>query len=302
MDRDLTHSYTGYLLRAREEMRLRNYSPKTIKNYLGCLFKYFQFLMDVGIGRSAQASNHQGLEPKNNTQGIWRPASHREFVKQFLLIKHSKGDAPQTISLYLNAIKFFYHQVLNFPERITLVYPKRTKKLPVILSRNEISTLLHALKNMKHKLLLALTYGSGLRVSEAVKLIMRDIDLERGVIHVRGGKGNRERLTIFPEKLMMDFQKLFLCKKADEYVFESERGGRLTERTAQKIFEQAKKRAGIEKPATFHSLRHSFATHLLENGTDIRFIQELLGHRNVTTTQIYTRVTGLSIRNIKSPL
>ena len=115
-------------------------------------------------------------------------------------------------------------------------------------------------------------------------------------------KGKKDRITIFPERIENDIQNLIAGKNSDDYLFESERGGRLTERTAQKIFENALKKSGIQKDATFHSLRHSFATHLLENGVDVRYVQVLLGHQNIRTTQIYTKVTNPAIKNIKSPL
>jgi len=157
-------------------------------------------------------------------------------------------------------------------------------------------------QNFKHRLLLALAYSAGLRVSEVVRLRAPDIDLGGLTVIVRQGKGKKDRLTVISSTLAPELQKIMAGKEANDYVFASERGGRLTETSAQKVFYQALIRAGIKKPATFHSLRHSFATHLLENGTDVRYVQELLGHANIRTTQIYTHVTNPAIRNIKSPL
>lgn len=156
--------------------------------------------------------------------------------------------------------------------------------------------------NTKHRMMLAVAYAAGLRVSEVVNLKVKDVDLSGLTIMVRQGKGKKDRMTVISETLLPELSELVKGKKGEEYVFESERGGKLTEATAQKVFGQALERAGIKKPATFHSLRHSFATHLLENGTDVRFVQELLGHANIRTTQIYTHVTNPMIRNIKSPL
>ena len=128
------------------------------------------------------------------------------------------------------------------------------------------------------------------------------LNLEELTIHLKNAKGKKDRITIFPEKIKKELRVLVMSKNPDDYVFISERGGKLSERTLQKIFEKALKRAGIKKDATFHSLRHSFATHLLENGVDVRYVQELLGHQSIRTTQIYTKVTNPSIKNIKSPL
>ncbi len=156
--------------------------------------------------------------------------------------------------------------------------------------------------NLKHRTLLAITYAAGLRVSETVRLRVQDIDLNGLTVTVRQGKGKKDRLTVFSAVLAPEIQKCMVGKEGSDYLFASERGGRLVEATAQKVFYQAMRRVGIIKPATFHSLRHSFATHLLENGTDVRFVQELLGHANIRTTQIYTHVTNPSLKNIKSPL
>ena len=150
--------------------------------------------------------------------------------------------------------------------------------------------------------MVALAYAAGLRVSEVVKLKVSDLDAEELTLTVRQGKGKKDRLTIISSKIAEDLEQLIKGKRGGDYIFESERGGRLTEMSAQKVFYTALKKAGIKKPASFHSLRHSFATHLLENGVDVRYVQELLGHANIRTTQIYIKVTNPSLKNIKSPL
>ncbi len=271
-----------YLDKTEEELKLRNYSRKTIRSYLLCLQKYIDFL-------TKNSSTIKGL-------------TSEEKVRKFLLPHQERGDAGQTINLYLNAIKFFYREILKSGEKIDLKFSKTSKRLPEVLSRLEIEKLLAVIGNKKHKLLIALSYGAGLRVSEAVNLKVKDIDLEELTIHLREAKGKKDRLTIFSEKLKNELNEAMADKNSNDYVFASERGGKLTERTAQKIFENAFKKAGVKKPATFHSLRHSFATHLLENGVDVRYVQELLGHANIRTTQIYTKVTNPSLKNIKSPL
>jgi len=267
-----------YLEKIKQELRLRNYSFKTIKAYLGCLREYFEF-------------------KKLNLEKI-----DEEKIKQFLLDKQDKNYSSQTINLYLNAIKFFYREVLKLPQRINLKFAKRSKKLPIVLSREEIKNIIEVIRNPKHKLLISLAYGAGLRISEIVSLKVKDVNLEELTIHLKNAKGKKDRITIFPEKIKNDLQGLIAGKNPNDYVFESERGGKLTERTAQKVFENALQTAGIKRDATFHSLRHSFATHLLENGVDVRYVQELLGHRNIRTTQVYTQVTNPKLKNIKSPL
>jgi site-specific recombinase XerD len=266
------------LTKIKDELRLRNYSRRTIDAYLTCLSDYFRYIKSV---------------QKNPDIGL---------IKKYLLEKQEKGQSSQTINLYLNAIKYFYREIFKNNIPINIKFAKTSNKLPVVLSRLEIEKIIHSIENKKHKLLVSLSYGAGLRVSEAVNLKVRDVNLDELTIHLKGAKGNKDRLTIFPEKLKADMSELMALQHGNEYFFESERGGKLTSRTAQKVFENALAKAQIQKEATFHSLRHSFATHLLENGVDVRYVQELLGHQNIRTTQLYTKVTNPSIRKIKSPL
>ena len=260
------------------ELKLRNYSPKTIRVYTACLREYFLFA----------GSNHRRLQT-----GI---------IRTFLLGKHEKGYASQTVNLYLNAIKFFYHQIARVYQKIDIHFAKRSQKLPVVLSREEIRKIIDSILNAKHRLLISLAYGAGLRISEAVSLRVKDLQLGEGTLHIKEAKGKKDRLTLLPEKLLADLSARAAGKSGDEYVFESERGGRLTSRTASKVFADALRKTGIQKDATFHSLRHSFATHLLENGTDVRYVQVLLGHANIRTTQLYTQVTTRALQKIASPL
>jgi len=266
------------LMKVRNELRLRNYSPKTVQNYLACLRGYFGYL---GFG-------YQFCDVQK--------------IRSFLLKKQDDGFAPQTVNLYLNAIKFYYYQTLGVSQKINVRFAKRTKKLPVVLTREEIERLINCINNRKHKVLIALAYGAGLRVSEVVSLKVKDIRLDELTLHIRQAKGKKDRLTLLSVKLIDDLWYLMKGKDMNDFVFDSQRGGRLTTRTAGKIFEKAILKVGIQKDATFHSLRHSFATHLLENGTDIRYVQVLLGHNNIQTTQKYTKVTNPQLRKIKSPL
>lgn len=267
-----------YLKKLNDELRLRNYSPKTIKSYSSGVAEY--------------------LRAKQNNLGL----VDVDFIKQYLLSKIDKGASSQSVNQKLQAINFFCWNVLKFNGKINIKFAKTPSKLPIVLSRNEIQLILTVINNEKHNLLVAIAYSGGLRVSEIINLKVKDISLAELTIHLKGAKGNKDRITILPEKLVKNIEKLISNKDRNDYVFSSERGGKLTERTAQKIFENALKKCHINKEATFHSLRHSFATHLLENGVDVRYVQELLGHANIRTTQIYTKVTNPSLKKIKSPL
>ena len=210
--------------------------------------------------------------------------------------------SPYTLNQYHAAYKLYSTKILKDKWNVPFPYYKRHKKLPVTLLRSEIARLIDATNNAKHKLLLALAYGAGLRVSEVINLKMEDLNFDGLYLVVRGGKGGKDRMSIIPRKIVEDLEEMMTGKAHNDYLFESERGGKLTTRTAEKVFEMAARRAGLTHTASFHSLRHSFATHLLENGVDIKYIQELLGHRSITTTQIYTHVARNRLRMIKSPL
>lgn len=268
----------AFLEKTEIELKYRNYSYQTIKTYLNCLGIFFDY---IGNG----FDNFDELKIKNYLAGL-----------------RDRGLTGQTVNVHLNAIKFFYEEVVKTPFKLDLRFARRPKRLPVILSRDEIAKIIAAIANLKHRLMIALSYGAGLRVSEIINLRVKDIDLEGLQLHVKEGKGNKDRITVFPEKLKNEILQFIAGKRFDEILFASERGGKLTKRTAQIIFSRAMKKAGLFNDATFHSLRHSFATHLLENGVDVRYVQALLGHANIRTTQIYTHVTNPGIRNIKSPL
>lgn len=266
-----------YLKKLEDELRLRRYSPKTVKSYTACVAEYLR----------AKQTDFDKVDV--------------DFIKKFLLIKIDKDMSSQTVNQSLQAINFFCWNILKFHGKIDIRFAKTPSKLPIVLSRDEIKSVLKAITNEKHRLMIALAYSGGLRVSEIVNLKIKDLNLSELTIHVKGAKGNKDRITILPQKLIANIQKIILSRDFNDFVFASERGGKLTQRTAQKVFENALKKSGIKKDATFHSLRHSFATHLLENGVDVRYVQELLGHANIRTTQIYTQVTNPKLKNIKSP-
>lgn len=258
-------------------LRLRNYSPKTRKAYLLYINEYIRFSKNAGIKNKQKA------------------------IEEFLLDKHRRKQSPQTINLALNAVKFLYAEVLKDPQKIDLKFAKRSKKLPIVLSRSEIQKIIDATDNPKYKLMISLGYACGLRVSEVINLRVSDLNIDELTVHIKEAKGKKDRISVLPEKLKNDLHNIVAGKDLNEYVFNSNRRGNLITTSLQRMFRKSLVRAKINKPATFHSLRHSFATHLLENGTDVRYVQALLGHSNIRTTQIYTQVTNPKLRNIQSP-
>lgn len=270
------------------ELKLRNYSPRTVRSYLTYLKEYLNFVVNLKKRENVIVGNI-------------------EMIKDFLIKKHEDKYSPQTVNLALNAVKFFYRNVVGISTPIRIKCAKKSLKIPAVLSKNEILRILGSIGNQKHRLMLALAYGAGLRVSEVVKLKIQDLNFEQNLISVQEAKGRKSRVTIMPKTIKDELKKFVFWRNKERYVFESNRvksarGRRLTTRTAQKVFENALIRTGVNRQASFHSLRHSFATHLLENKVDIRFVQELLGHKDIRTTQIYTRVSSNAIREIASPL
>lgn len=260
------------------ELKYRNYSPKSIKVYTTCL-KYFL------------------QKTKKEAKDIWS-----DEIIDFLIFLQNSKKSPKTINLYKEAIKFFYREVLKSKKEIDIKFSREAKKLPIVLTHNEIQNILDNILNKKHKLIIALSYSSGLRVSDVINLKVKDFDIENLTIHIKSSKWDKDRITIFSEKIKNDILNLSAWKNWNDLLIESERWWKLTTTTLQKIFKNALKKSGIKKEATFHSLRHSFATHLLESWTDIRYIQELLWHSNIKITQIYTKVMNPNLKNIKSPL
>lgn len=197
------------------------------------------------------------------------------------------------------ALRFFHENVLNesFKERIPLA--KKSSKLPIVLNKEEISRMIKVTENPKHRLLVMFLYYSGLRVSELINIKWQDIDFERELIHLKVTKGSRDRVIFFHKQLK---DALAYGRGYSGLVFISERGRQYNKRTIQLIVKDAARKAEINKRVTPHILRHSFATHLLEAGADIRYIQQLLGHKNLQTTQIYTHVANKNIKNLASLL
>ena len=248
------------------ELKLRGFSKNTIEAYLRYNKKFLEYIKDSKVSE--------------------------EKIKEYLAELISKGLSAKSLNLVRAALLFYYNQVLGYNFEVKT--PKIEKKLPIVLTKNEIKKLLEYSTSKKSKLIIKTLYSTGLRVSELVNLKVNDI--QEGFIIVKKGKGNKQRKTIIDENLKKD-----LLLIADKYVFHN-KGKPLTPRNIQKIISETAKRAGINKKVTPHVLRHSFATHLLESGTNIRVIQELLGHENLQTTQIYTHISEEELSKVKNPL
>jgi site-specific recombinase XerD len=228
-----------------------------------------------------------------------------EIVRKYSYYLLSQQRSASYVNQAISAIKFYLEHVCGqVGEKPMYVRPKKENKLPNVLSQAEVIRILKHVTNRKHRAILSLTYSSGLRVSEVVRLRWTDFDPERRTLRVRQGKGKKDRLTVLSETAYEIFQQYFQAEQPKgQWLFPGQTpGSHLTERTVQKVFEKALQNSQIAKEVTLHSLRHSFATHLLEGGTDIRYIQELLGHKRLQTTEIYTHVAIKDVRRIQSPL
>ncbi len=263
------------------ELKLKGYSQKTRKAYLRHVQHFFRIFRH---------------DPK--TLGIIE-------VKTYIgaLVDGNKISSSY-INQVISALKFMFRYVLLRSDELdNLPRPKKKKSLPVVLSEQEVYRILKALDNLKHRTLLFLIYSSGLRVSEVVRLKLKDIDKERRLIHIREAKGRKDRFTILSQVSLSILQDYLKQYHHDDWLFPGAvKDKHLSERSVQIIFEKACLKARIKKNVSVHSLRHSFATHLLEGGTDLRYIQALLGHSRPETTQIYTHVSTKSLGRIQSPL
>ena len=242
----------------------------------------------------------------NRESKTWLIPSQPECIQQ---LKNIFGINKKAIpaSIHENAIcsiKFWYCKVQKIPEFEFQIYiPRKEHLLPNVLSREEVTRIFKHVKNIKHKAMLMLTYSAGLRVSDVVSLKISDIDSKRGVITIHSGKGRKDRVSLLSSKALVVLKEYYKAYRPQGWLFPgSEEGKHITARSIQAVFERACNEAKLIKKPTMHWLRHSFATHLLESGVDLRYIQELLGHSSSKTTEIYTHVTTKQIEKIKNPL
>ncbi|MBA2746618.1 MAG: tyrosine-type recombinase/integrase [Flavisolibacter sp.] len=265
----------------KEMLVLKGYSPNTIRTYS----TEFLYLLRL-LGQA----NVQDLEKK-------QVLSYLLWLLKFK--KYSETHVHTTVS----ALKFFFEKVENREvEFYDLPRPKKPQLLPDILAEEEVVQIIRSVENLKHKALLMTAYSAGLRVSELVNLKVLDIDSKRMTIHVREGKGKKSRIVPLSKVLLETLREYFKVYRPKDYLFEGVGGGAYGTRSAQIVLANAKIRAKVKKRGSIHSLRHSYATHLLEGGTDIRYIQELLGHQSMKTTLRYTHVSVKSLTAIQSPL
>jgi site-specific recombinase XerD len=228
----------------------------------------------------------------------------REHILSYLLWLIEKENASeQYVHSVVNALKFYFEKVLKRSrEFYEFPRPRKPFKLPDILAKQEVISIINGIENLKHRVIIMTCYSAGLRVSEVVNLRVQDIDSNRMTIHIRGAKGKKDRMVVLSEVLLEVLRRYFRFYKPVDYLFEGNVGGKYSARSVQKILQEAKKKVGVTKGGSVHSLRHSYATHLLESGTDIRYIQDLLGHNSIRTTMRYTHVSIKDISRITSPL
>jgi site-specific recombinase XerD len=265
----------------RADLKLRNLAPLTETKYLDCARRF---------------AKHYRRSPAEMGD-----AEIREFL---LDLKH-RGAAAATLAVYVGALKFLYTHTLQRPERVArLPWPKVEQRLPDILSPAEVRALLEAPASAVGQAVLMTAYAAGLRVSEACSLQVADIDSQRGVIRIRQGKGRRDRYVMLSKTLLTFLREYYRYERPrGPYLFPGKKPGQhITRQGVHKVLKRAVARVGIKKLVTLHSLRHAFATHLLEAGTDIRVIQALLGHRSVRTTTRYARVSIRHVASVQSPL
>ena len=264
----------------RKEGLRRGLSPRTIKTYNHCVERFFR-------------------KCRKEVNEITK-----QDVKDFLDKLIEKGAGGNTINVYLNALKFFYGQVLNKRLMVYIKYSKTPKTLPAVLTKEEVTKLISAIENPKHSLMARLIYSAGLRVSELVHLKVKDLELGRNHGWVRGGKGNKDRLFIIARNLKNELMGHISSNNLDHgsWLFAGQKQGCITTMTVQKIIKKAARKAAIKKNVHPHTLRHSFATHLIENGYDVASVQSILGHNSSETTMVYIHAANPRMIAVQSPL
>ncbi len=268
---------SGYL----EKLIQKRYSQNTIKTYMSYMRSFVEEFSDRNLG------------------SVTTPEINAYILR---LIK-TRGISPSQQNQRINAIKFYYEKVLGRKKAYYhLNRPRKEKGLPKVLTVEEVELILKHCKNLKHKCILMTLYSGGLRRSELINLKITDIDSQRMLIRITQSKGNKDRHTLLSEKLLKLLRDYYKFCKPEYWLFEGQGGGQYSATSIANILRNALKKAKINKHATPHTLRHSFATHLLEQGINLRYIQEILGHSSITTTEIYTHVSSKQLTKIKNPL
>jgi integrase/recombinase XerD len=277
----LSPTHEGAIDQFATYLRSKRYSSNTLQTYVDALRTFIRFLQPSDLG----AVNEQDIIRFNN-----------DYI---LANDYSSSFQNQVV----NAIKLFFRRIYHKQLDLDLVHrPRREKVLPNVLSKREVKQILESTRNLKHRAMLCLIYACGLRRSELLNLRPIDVDSKRNLLIIRQGKGNKDRVVPIGEKIILLLRDYYIAYRPKKWLFEGQHGGEQYSATSmQKVLKQSLLYAGVKKPVTLHWLRHSYATHLLENGTDLRFIQELLGHKSSKTTEIYTHVSTHSIQKIKSP-
>lgn len=272
--------FESAVVQLEEELRLKRYSFRTIKSYKNSFRLFLRYYNDI--------------PPEEITE---------IQIRAYLAHKVKENISESYQNQIINGIKFYYEKVLK-QERKTyyLPRPKKPEKLPNVLTEEEVIKFLQAVDNLKHKCMMMLIYSSGLRLSEVVNLRLADVNVAQMLLFVKGGKGKKDRATVLSIKALEMLKEYIKLYNPSDFVFEGQYGGQYSVRAVQNVFTDAKLKSEINPYATVHTLRHSFATHLLENGTPLRYIQELLGHQSIKTTEIYTHITDKGRKNVKSPL
>ncbi len=273
--------YANQISEFRTELKLRGFSLHTQKMYV----LYFKQLLEYIV------------EENINFENI-----NESIVKLFLAQKLEQGISPRTLGLVKASLLFYFNDMKK--KSFEIKTPKFQKKTPTVLTKDEVKEIFEKIINFKHKLMLQMYYASGLRLSEVINLRVKDIEFSQNSLWVRDGKGGKDRITILPQFLSKELEEYCInCgRDKNDFIFVNKEGNPFSSRMIQKILEQVKPKLSFHKDVHIHTLRHSFATHLLEAGEDIRLIQELLGHADLSTTQIYTKVANEQLRRIKSPL
>jgi integrase/recombinase XerD len=262
-------------------MFAKRYSSSTIKVYVEAVRIFLKFYHDRDL---------------NSFENI----DIQHFNNEYILAKKLSNSFQNQV---VNGLKLFFRVVQNRKVDIDVIErPRREHKLPNVLSKEEVKAILSAPRNIKHRMMLSLIYACGLRRSELLNLTLKDIYSDRNILHIRLAKGKKDRIVPISNKLIASLREYYLAYKPKFWLFEGQViGSQYSEKSLQNVLKQSLEKAKISKPATLHWLRHSYATHLLENGTDLRYIQELLGHRSSKTTEIYTHVSTRDLQKIVSP-